>query len=187
MAAAAVPRGHGSRARDASTTGPRGGVHGAVWVRRRPLALACRAAQRMGAAGGLAGVLRERLTAKWRCALWLLVALRLCLPVSFASAVSVYNLWPHHLGGVSAAGTEAAAVNLATFIPESQSRSPVLVSATVHPAGLTPEPVVSGGDPVPAPGLAAAFAAVARGVALQFRRAGLETVVSIVQTLLQHG
>ena len=102
------------------------------------------------------GVLRERLTAKWRCALWLLVALRLCLPVSFASAVSVYNLWPHHLGGVSAAGTEAAAVNLATFIPESQSRSPVLVSATVHPAGLTPEPVVSGGDPVPAPGLAAA-------------------------------
>jgi beta-lactamase regulating signal transducer with metallopeptidase domain len=40
-------------------------------------------------------VFRKQLTARWRCALWMLVIVRLLLPVSFASVVSVFNLAPH--------------------------------------------------------------------------------------------
>ncbi len=40
-------------------------------------------------------VFRNQLTPRWRCSLWLLVVLRLLLPVSFASAVSIFNLLPH--------------------------------------------------------------------------------------------
>jgi len=37
---------------------------------------------------------RRQLTPRWRCALWLLVALRLVLPISFSSETSIYNLLP---------------------------------------------------------------------------------------------
>jgi beta-lactamase regulating signal transducer with metallopeptidase domain/peroxiredoxin/protocatechuate 3,4-dioxygenase beta subunit len=37
---------------------------------------------------------RNRLAPRWRCALWLLVILRLSLPFSFSSALSVFNLMP---------------------------------------------------------------------------------------------
>lgn len=40
-------------------------------------------------------VFRHKLTPRWRCGLWLLVVGRLLLPVSFASAVSIFNLLPH--------------------------------------------------------------------------------------------
>lgn len=37
---------------------------------------------------------RKQLTPQWRCALWLLVAIRLLLPFSFSSVTSVFNLLP---------------------------------------------------------------------------------------------
>lgn len=37
---------------------------------------------------------RRRLTPRWRCALWLLVAARLVLPCSFSSETSIFNLLP---------------------------------------------------------------------------------------------
>lgn len=37
---------------------------------------------------------RRQLAPRWRCALWLLVAARLLLPLSFSSATSVFNLLP---------------------------------------------------------------------------------------------
>jgi beta-lactamase regulating signal transducer with metallopeptidase domain len=37
---------------------------------------------------------RRQLTPRWRCALWLLVAARLLLPISFSSETSVFNLLP---------------------------------------------------------------------------------------------
>ena len=37
---------------------------------------------------------RKQLTPRWRCALWLLVAVRLILPFSFTSETSVFNLLP---------------------------------------------------------------------------------------------
>jgi beta-lactamase regulating signal transducer with metallopeptidase domain len=37
---------------------------------------------------------RKQLTPRWRCSLWLLVAARLLLPVSFGTAVSIFNLLP---------------------------------------------------------------------------------------------
>src|ERR1700690_422054 len=42
-------------------------------------------------------VFRRQLTPRWRCALWLLVAVRLILPFSLSSTTSVFNLlayWP---------------------------------------------------------------------------------------------
>jgi beta-lactamase regulating signal transducer with metallopeptidase domain/peroxiredoxin/protocatechuate 3,4-dioxygenase beta subunit/5-hydroxyisourate hydrolase-like protein (transthyretin family) len=37
----------------------------------------------------------KKIAPRWRCALWLLVMARLLLPVSFGSAVSLFNLLPH--------------------------------------------------------------------------------------------
>ena len=37
---------------------------------------------------------KNQLSAQWRCALWLLPALRLLLPVSLSSGTSVFNLVP---------------------------------------------------------------------------------------------
>ena len=37
---------------------------------------------------------RKQLTPRWRCSLWLLVVARLLLPVSFGTAVSIFNLLP---------------------------------------------------------------------------------------------
>jgi beta-lactamase regulating signal transducer with metallopeptidase domain len=48
----------------------------------------------------------RRLAPSWRCALWLVVAARLLAPVSFSTAVSLYNLAP---GGVSDNTPPAAA------------------------------------------------------------------------------
>ena len=39
-------------------------------------------------------LLRKQLAPRWRCALWLLVAVRLLLPVSFGSVVSIFNVIP---------------------------------------------------------------------------------------------
>lgn len=39
-------------------------------------------------------LLRKHLTARWRAALWMLIIARLLLPVSFESAISVFNLIP---------------------------------------------------------------------------------------------
>lgn len=39
-------------------------------------------------------LLRKQLPPRWRCALWLLVAARLLLPVSISSAASIFNLIP---------------------------------------------------------------------------------------------
>ena len=39
-------------------------------------------------------LLRKQLTPRWRCSLWLLVVVRLLLPVSFESTVSMFNLLP---------------------------------------------------------------------------------------------
>lgn len=39
-------------------------------------------------------ILRDRLTPRWRYALWLLVAARLCLPMSIESPASAFNLLP---------------------------------------------------------------------------------------------
>ena len=44
-------------------------------------------------AGGAVGI-RKQLTARWNCALWFLVALRLVLPFSFSSFTSIFNLVP---------------------------------------------------------------------------------------------
>src|SRR5579864_7417292 len=37
---------------------------------------------------------RRQLSPRWRSALWLLVMVRLSLPVSIGSVVSIFNLWP---------------------------------------------------------------------------------------------
>ncbi len=37
---------------------------------------------------------RRQLSPRWRCALWLLVAARLLLPISFSSVTSIYNVMP---------------------------------------------------------------------------------------------
>ena len=40
------------------------------------------------------GIFRQQLTARWRCALWMLVIVRLLLPFSPGSAASIFNLMP---------------------------------------------------------------------------------------------
>jgi bla regulator protein BlaR1 len=48
----------------------------------------------------------KKIAPRWRCALWLLVMVRLLLPVSVSSVTSVFNLFPHleNQGGSGAAG-----------------------------------------------------------------------------------
>src|SRR4030095_2268030 len=43
---------------------------------------------------GIQLVLRGRLTPRWSAALWLLVVARLLLPISFATALSIFNVLP---------------------------------------------------------------------------------------------
>src|SRR5262249_36969532 len=60
-------------------------------------------------------VFKSRLSPGWRCALWLLPALRLLLPVSFSSGVSLFNLAPAwHLrttSGTAIPSPDSAAVS----------------------------------------------------------------------------
>ncbi len=61
---------------------------------------------------GAQGLFRQQLTPRWRCTLWLLVVMRLLLPVSFTSAASLFNLlpaWTNHAAARSAPGIVAVA------------------------------------------------------------------------------
>ncbi|NLE39401.1 MAG: hypothetical protein GX621_15375, partial [Pirellulaceae bacterium] len=46
-------------------------------------------------------LLRERLSARWRCALWLVVVARLLMPVAPESRLSLFNLLPVDLAAAS--------------------------------------------------------------------------------------
>ncbi len=63
---------------------------------------------------GAQGLFRQQLTPRWRCTLWLLVVMRLLLPVSFTSAASLFNLlpaWTNHAAARSAPGIVAVAAS----------------------------------------------------------------------------
>lgn len=78
-------------------------------------------------------VFRGKLTPRWRCGLWLLVVGRLLLPVSFASAVSIFNLAPHW--------SKPAAVTL----PSSRTPSDTALDKSARPSVLVaPEPMLRG-------------------------------------------
>ena len=63
---------------------------------------------------------RRYLTPRWRCALWLLVMARLCLPVSIGSVVSVFNLLPRAAARIENRAESAA---LLAFNPLSKRLS----------------------------------------------------------------
>lgn len=64
------------------------------------------------------GIFRRQLTARWRCALWLLVMVRLLLPFSPGSAASIFNLlppWTNH--AVTSAPTTLAPATVTPAAP----------------------------------------------------------------------
>lgn len=56
------------------------------------------------------GIFRRQLTPRWRCALWLLVFVRLLLPISPGSVMSIYNLARWNDAPTSAPGNSATLV-----------------------------------------------------------------------------
>jgi bla regulator protein BlaR1 len=75
---------------------------------------------------------RRRLTPRWRCALWLLVVVRLMLPFSLASSTSIFN-WLPAWNGRTAPATPSSKVVMATPPP---------VSLETSLGGLVDQPVV---------------------------------------------
>src|SRR5436309_2235921 len=62
---------------------------------------------------------RNRLPPRWRCSLWLLVALRLVAPAWPESPVSIFNLLPFAPPGTEAAARAAAPAPAAVGLPHS--------------------------------------------------------------------
>ncbi len=84
-------------------------------------------------------VFRRQLTPRWRCALWLLVVVRLLLPFSLRSVTSVFNLLPHWAHSEPSRPAEIVPVMPATSIdpaplpPTSAAPSTrVRLTPTVH-------------------------------------------------------
>ena len=76
------------------------------------------------------GIFRRQLTARWRCALWMLVIVRLLLPFSPGSAASIFNLMP-------ALARQTAHPAPSTFAPATAAPAPLPVVA--NPMLETPE------------------------------------------------
>jgi beta-lactamase regulating signal transducer with metallopeptidase domain len=81
-------------------------------------------------------VLGERLSPRWRCALWMLVALRLILPVLPGSAWSIFNLMPRQ-PVQAAVVTHLVPVSMPQLIaaPARHAISPIVWLATIWLAG----------------------------------------------------
>jgi beta-lactamase regulating signal transducer with metallopeptidase domain/thiol-disulfide isomerase/thioredoxin len=75
---------------------------------------------------------RQRLTPRWRCALWLLVVVRLMLPLSLTSSASIFN-WLPDWNGRTTPATPSPGVNLA----------PAPASLETSFGGLVDQPVVT--------------------------------------------
>ena len=76
---------------------------------------------------------RRRLTPRWRCALWLLVVVRLMLPLSLASSTSIFNWLPAWNGRTTPAAPSSKVVNA----------TPPPVSLETSFGGLVDPPVVT--------------------------------------------
>jgi beta-lactamase regulating signal transducer with metallopeptidase domain len=95
-------------------------------------------------------LLRKQLSPRWRCALWLLVAARLLLPVSLSSAASLFNLLPRPTAAVRAVEMAAATASPATMPPPRQDRvrppaPPAVIPEAVIP--VAPETAASAVQP----------------------------------------
>ena len=76
---------------------------------------------------------RRRLTPRWRCALWLLVMVRLMLPLSLASSTSIFNWLPAWNGRTTPAAPSSEVVKA----------TPPPVSLETSFGGLVDPPVVT--------------------------------------------
>ena len=76
---------------------------------------------------------RRRLTPRWRCALWLLVVVRLMLPLSLNSPTSIFNWLPDWNGRTTPAPLSSRVVNV----------TPPPVSLETSFGGLVDQPVVT--------------------------------------------
>ncbi len=110
-------------------------------------------------------LLRHRLSAGWRCALWWVVVARLALPFSFSSSASLFNLLPRRpvvappAAGTSTPGArEFVPVVKRAVVAESPSSVPAPPSA---PAGAPGEAVSPPAAPPEHDGAAEAFVAPA--------------------------
>jgi beta-lactamase regulating signal transducer with metallopeptidase domain len=85
-------------------------------------------------------ILRHRLSARWRCGLWMLVFLRLCLPALPSSALSLQNLMRARDLTLPAARPDSQETITFGIIPDqSHSRMqwrPALAAATPSPGGF---------------------------------------------------
>ena len=79
-------------------------------------------------------VLRHRLPPRWRTCLWLLLVLRLALPWSPASSLSVYNLLP--------APARDDAVLVAALQSPDRSNAPLVQAAPIEEVIESTEPIV---------------------------------------------
>lgn len=96
---------------------------------------------------------RKQLNPRWRCALWLVVAARLLLPVSLSSAASLFNLLPRPSQGHPSAETVAITAPSAGLpLPRQDWVKPVAPLAAV-PEAVVPEApaasAVAAGTPMP--------------------------------------
>jgi beta-lactamase regulating signal transducer with metallopeptidase domain len=93
---------------------------------------------------------RKQLNPRWRCALWLLVAARLLLPVSLSSAASLFNLLPRPTAAVRAVERAAATASPAAIPLLRQDRvrptaPPAVMAEAVIP--VAPETAASAVQP----------------------------------------
>lgn len=81
------------------------------------------------------GIFRRHLTARWRCALWMLVIVRLLLPFSPGSAASIFNLMPPLANHTSHYAPT-------TFAPATAAPAalPIVANPTLETPGLATQP-----------------------------------------------
>ncbi|HXU79239.1 MAG TPA: M56 family metallopeptidase, partial [Methylomirabilota bacterium] len=105
------------------------------------------------------GLLRKQLTPRWRCALWLLVVARLLLPVSFGTAVSIFNLLPHWTSRVEVVRPPAKPAADRPLVIGSPARTTPLIATSIEeeipsrePANLPEGPPTIAAPSTAAPG-----------------------------------
>ena len=90
---------------------------------------------------------RKHLTPRWRSALWLLVVLRLLLPISLSSTASIFNILPRFSGGEIAASSISTTSQLinshalsADLAPVTEPRVEIQTTAPLPSTFISPKP-----------------------------------------------